>query len=180
MLRILFALSLYACRVACKYGSISRFKGVFRGVWGVCVGLCCLGALRGLCGFLCACIVRRIKGLQRICLSFVLFCPLSCPFAPVFAFFYARCLSLSSCFVFVGSLGVVVVSFSLADGFRHKKKGRKVLFLASSLVLLWVALFENRGGFFISYSCRPLALLERPEKRRYMWQFWNKYHKAIF
>ena len=34
-----------------EYGSISRFKGVFRGFYGVRVGLCCLGALRGLCGF---------------------------------------------------------------------------------------------------------------------------------
>ena len=34
-----------------KYGSISRFKGVFREFYGVCVGLCCLGALRGLGGF---------------------------------------------------------------------------------------------------------------------------------
>lgn len=48
---LLSALLLFPCRVACKYGSISRFKGVFRGFYGVCVGLCCLGALRGLCGF---------------------------------------------------------------------------------------------------------------------------------
>ena len=50
-LAFLSALSLCACRVACKYGSISRFKGVFSAVYGVCVGLCCLGALRGLWGF---------------------------------------------------------------------------------------------------------------------------------
>ena len=37
--------------LACEYGSISRFKGVFRGFWVYRVGLCCLGALRGLCGF---------------------------------------------------------------------------------------------------------------------------------
>ena len=39
------------CRVACKYGSISRFKGVFSGFWGSCVGLYGFGALLGLCGF---------------------------------------------------------------------------------------------------------------------------------
>ena len=45
---------------------------------------------------LCACGVRRLKGLWRVCLYFVLFCPLSCPlfcplscpFALVFAFLF--------------------------------------------------------------------------------------------
>ena len=37
--------------IACKYGSISRSKGIFSAVWGFRVGLCCLGGLRGLCGF---------------------------------------------------------------------------------------------------------------------------------
>ena len=48
---LLPALSLCLWCVACKYGSISRFKGVFRGFYGVCVGLCGLRALRGLWGF---------------------------------------------------------------------------------------------------------------------------------
>ena len=40
-------------RVACKYGSISRFKGVFSEVWGFCVGLFVL-ALFVACGaFVC-------------------------------------------------------------------------------------------------------------------------------
>ena len=51
MLSLLSALLLYACRVACKYGSISRFEGVFSAFWGFRVGLCCLGGLRGLWGF---------------------------------------------------------------------------------------------------------------------------------
>ena len=46
---LLFALLLCLWWVACKYGSISHFKGVFRGFYGVRVGLCCLGALRGFC-----------------------------------------------------------------------------------------------------------------------------------
>ena len=48
---LLSALLLCLWCVACKYASISRFKGVFSAVWGVCVGLCCLGGLRGLWGF---------------------------------------------------------------------------------------------------------------------------------
>ena len=47
----LSAPSLCSWCVALEYGSISRFKGVFSEVWGVCVGLCCLGGLRGLWGF---------------------------------------------------------------------------------------------------------------------------------
>lgn len=47
----LSALSLYVWCVACKYAPISRFKGVFRGFYMVCVGLFVLRALRGLCGF---------------------------------------------------------------------------------------------------------------------------------
>ena len=45
------ALLLCAWCIGFEYGSISRFKGVFRGFYGVCVGLFVLGALRGLCGF---------------------------------------------------------------------------------------------------------------------------------
>ena len=37
--------------VACKYALISLFKGVFGVFWALRVGLCCLRALRGLCGF---------------------------------------------------------------------------------------------------------------------------------
>ena len=48
---LLSALLLRSRCVACKYGSISRFKGVSSVVWGFCVGLLGLGALRGLCGF---------------------------------------------------------------------------------------------------------------------------------
>lgn len=48
---LLSALSLCACRVACKYAFIWHFKGVFSVVYGFGVGLCCFGALRGLWGF---------------------------------------------------------------------------------------------------------------------------------
>ena len=48
---LLSALLLCLWCITCKYGSISRFKGVFSGFCGVRVGLCCLRALLGLCGF---------------------------------------------------------------------------------------------------------------------------------
>ena len=47
----LSAFLLYACRVACKYGSVWLFKAFLARFYGVRVGLCCLGASRGLCGF---------------------------------------------------------------------------------------------------------------------------------
>ena len=51
MLSLLCAFLLCLCMIALEYGSISRFKGVFSAVWGCRVGLCYLGALRGLWGF---------------------------------------------------------------------------------------------------------------------------------
>lgn len=47
----LSALSLCLWCITFEYGSISRFKGVFRGFYMFGVGLCRFGALRGLCGF---------------------------------------------------------------------------------------------------------------------------------
>ena len=49
---LLSALSLCLWCVACKYGSISRFKGVFSAVWGVSCGfvlLACFAWLVWLC-----------------------------------------------------------------------------------------------------------------------------------
>ena len=111
--------------VMLEYGSISRFKGVFSAVYGVRVGLCCLGALRGLCGFC----VREWLGGYKTCgvfaSLFILFCPLSCPFAPVFASFYTRCPSLLwlSFFVLLHCLCCFFFPFGCID----KKKGRKSL-----------------------------------------------------
>ena len=48
---VLSALSLCLWCVVLEICLYSRFKGVFSAVWGCCVGLCCSGALRGLCGF---------------------------------------------------------------------------------------------------------------------------------
>ena len=115
MLCLLSALLLCSRCVAYKYGSISRFKGVFRGFYGVRVGLCCLRALRGLWGF---CVRERLGGFGAWCvfapvfhlLPLVLsFCPafLLSVFLPLFVLF--ACLVCSCVLV-----AFVVVSFSLA------------------------------------------------------------------
>ena len=84
-------------------------------------------------GLLCACGVRRFKDLLRVCLSFArfhssltCFCPFACPFLSSLLLSSGCPLSLFSCIVFVGSLGVVVVSFSLSD-ICAKRKGAKCL-----------------------------------------------------
>ena len=48
---LLSALSLCLWCVVFEICLYSRFEGVFSAVWAFRVGLCCLGALRGLCGF---------------------------------------------------------------------------------------------------------------------------------
>ena len=91
-------LSLCLFGVVCKYALIWRFKGVFSAVWGCCVGLCCLGALRGLWGF---CVRERLGGFM------------SCGvFAPVFILlssaFLLLCLCFSSLPIFWGFAFVVL------------------------------------------------------------------------
>ena len=60
--------------IASEHGSISRFKGVFRGFYGVDVCLYGFGVLRGLCGF---CARVELGGLKA--------CGV---FAPIFSFFH--------------------------------------------------------------------------------------------
>lgn len=126
------ALSLCLWCAVLEYGSISHFKGVFSAVWGFGVGLCCLGALRGLCGFLCACGVRRFKGLKRICLSFFFFCPCVCSPFMLFAYLLGLCLCCPR-LVLLYALFVLVCLWSLLFPFPfryiRKKKGRKDLSL---------------------------------------------------
>ena len=102
---------------------ISHFKGVFGGFWGVCGGLCCLGALRGLCGF---CARERLGGFGACGVfrlsfsSLFLYCP---AFVLLLSCFPAWLLLLVlSCFL--GFVGLAVGFLSLSDGFRNKKKGR--------------------------------------------------------
>ena len=120
--------------VACKYALVWRFKGVFRGFYGVRVGLCCSCALRGLWGF---CTRVELGGLEACGVfapRFILFAPmfpLLCLSLSLFALVVFACppaLSLLSWFVFV-------VSFSLSD---YTQKERALRVGASSLVLLQV------------------------------------------
>ena len=95
--------------VACKYAFISHSKGVFKGFYGVRVGLCCLG---GLCGF---CARVELGGLEAcgvfaFLLSFFLllcrllsFCLSFSLFAPVVLWlssFFALSLFVGCCFLF--------------------------------------------------------------------------------
>ena len=144
---VLSALLLCSRCVACKYAFISRFKGVFRGFYGVCVGLCCSGALRGLWGF---CVRERLGGF-RACCVFASVYPFFIFFAYVIRFFsvldflclFSGCPSLLWLSFFVllhclcGSLGVVVgFSFSLSDKTK-KERIRFALFLYLVLVSLF-------------------------------------------
>ena len=94
--------------VACKYGSISHFKGVFRGFPLLDVGLYCLRALRGLWGFC----VREVFGGFMACgvfaflLSFCLY-PFAFRFISLLQLFVLHLVCfvlvvfcLSSCLVF--------------------------------------------------------------------------------
>ena len=106
--------------IACKYGSISRFKGVFSAVWGFRVGLCCLGGLRGLWGF---CVREWLGGLEACCV-FASIYSFICLYLPFFLSLYLHLVLLSfvglvafrfSLFVLWFSLWVFVFSFSLTD-----------------------------------------------------------------
>ena len=117
--------------IGLKYGSISRFKGVFRGFWGCCVGLYGLGALRGLWGF---CTREWLGGLKAcgVFASVFIFLAFICCFLllllsrfqlPLLVLLSSACpLSLWLVLGFV--LFGVVVSFSLSV--YTQKKGRKV------------------------------------------------------
>ena len=129
---------------------------------------------------LCACGVRRLYGLWRVCLYFVLFCPLLSSFlSSILSFCSCVCLSfcpLCSCFYLFScfprlvllaawllllvlsslSLWVVVVSFSLADVWA-KERARRVG--ASSLRGLWVALSCCCFIFLVLFRCQPVYIV---------------------
>ena len=124
------------CRVACKYGSISRFKGVLRGFWGVGVIFVWVWGFALIVGFLCACGVRRLYDLRRVCLYFVLFCPLLSSFlSSLMSFCSCVCLSfylfapaffVCPLVLCLSSLSLwVVVSFSLTV-YAQKERALRV------------------------------------------------------
>ena len=129
---LLVALLLCLWCVACKYGSISHFKGVFRGFPLLDVGLYCSGALRGLYGFCTREVFGGLKACSVFAFVFPLLCPCFCPFVLPFvlafvllAFLFSLC---SSCLLLVLlpclSCFVFVVAFSLSD-VQTKRKGAK-------------------------------------------------------
>lgn len=120
----LSALSLCLWYITPEYGSISRFKGVFSAVYMVCVGLCCLRALRGLWGF---CARVWLGGLEACCvfasILYLLPCFLSCCLCfPLVVVLCSGCLYLSSCIVFV-ALWVCFSRFFFPFGIYAKRKG---------------------------------------------------------
>lgn len=127
---LLSAFLLYACRVACKYAPISRFKGVFSAVCGVGVDLWGFCVREWLGGFRACCVFASVFILLHLCL--LLFCPfvLSAPVVllPCLSF-HALCLC--------DSLGVVVVSFSLSD-----KTKKSAFVLRSFFTWFWCLYFK--------------------------------------
>ena len=151
---LLSALSLCLWCITLEYGSISRFKGVFSGVYSVCVGLCCLGALRGLWGFCTRVELGGLKACGVFASVFPIFCPSFCPFRsylflylPFFLSLYLLLVLLSfvglvafrfPLFVLLFSLWVFVFSFSLTDYTRKERAQRfcslRPLFVCCGLV----------------------------------------------
>ena len=131
-----FVLGALSLNVA-LFRAFSAFLEGFMGfVW-----VCLVWGFLWLVGLLCACGVRRIKGLRRICLYFSLFFF----FYPVLISLLLVCFSLPllfsacplSCLICSCVLvAFVVVSFSLSD-YAQKERAQSVC-LASSLRVLWV------------------------------------------
>lgn len=163
--RLLSALLHCACRVACEYGSISRFKGVLRGFWGANVCLYGFGVLRGLCGF---CARVELGGLEAcgvfasILSSFVLFLVLSYVLLLLcLPFFLSSLLLLLSLFLLssacplgclASALGLVLslcglLLFPFPLRMYGQKKGRAVLvrprFVGCGLLYLVTALYSS-------------------------------------
>lgn len=143
-----------ACRVACKYGSISRFKEVFRGFYGTDVFVW-VEVFALIVGLLCACGVRRLYDLRRVCLSF-------CPLCSCFYLFscFPRLVLLAAWLLILVlsslSLWVVVVSFSLTD-VCAKRKGAKCcslrpLSVFCSVVQILVTLSKNSVAVALAFS----------------------------
>ena len=165
MLSILSALPLCLWSVTFEYASVSRFKGVFRGFYTFGVGLCYLGALRGLWGFC----VREWLGGLKACGVFAFLLSF---FTSLLSYFLSSFLSFCSCVCltfcpFLCLYAVVVLCLSSLCGllfpfpFRYirKKKGRKVLSLASSLRVLWAALSCCCFVFLVFIGCQPVYIV---------------------
>ena len=113
--------------IALEYGSISRFKGVFRGFCGVGVYLCGFGALRGLWGF---CARVELGGLKA-CGVFASVLSLLSSLLLLLSLFLPSLLVLlsSACPLACLVCSCVIVGFGFLFPFRYirKKKGRNSL-----------------------------------------------------
>ena len=152
---LLPALSLCACRVACRYASIWRFGGVFSAVWGFRVGLCRFGALRGFCarvelgGLEACCVFASVSIL--LCLYFIRFSSSS----PIFRGFAFVVLGLSSCIVFV-ALWVCCCFFFPFGLYAQKERAQRfvpcVLACPVVCVQILVQLSKNSLAVYLAFS----------------------------
>ena len=128
-----FVLSLALCSVHCPWNMpLFAFWGVFSGVSLVGCMFVLLACFAWLVGLLCAWVVRRIKGLRRVCSYFSLFLCVVLLFV-LLSLCFCVCsplLVLSSCLSFPA---LFVVSFSLTD-YTQKEKGAISCVLSSCVV----------------------------------------------
>ena len=168
MLSLSSPLSLCAWCVSPEYGSISRFKGVFRGFYGVRVGLCCLRALRGLCGF---CARVELGGLKACCVFafisslshpfFIFLCPCVCSLFMLFAYLLGLCLCcprLVLLHCLCGSLGVLLFLFPFRTT-RQKERAQRFVPCVLSLRVSWVALSGCGFIFLVLVRCQPVYIV---------------------
>lgn len=118
----LSAFSLCLWCVMLEYGSISRFKGVFRGFYMFGVGLYYLGALRGLWGF---CTRVELGGFGARGVFAFVFLLLSLCLLSFYALclLCSGCLSLSSCLVF--TFLICLCYFFFPCGICAKKRAQR-------------------------------------------------------
>ena len=168
---LLSAFSLCLRWDARKYAFISRFKAVFSVVWGVCVGLYCFGALRGLCGF-CA---RVELGGFRACCVFASIFHLLAPIFHLLAFVFislllsfSLCLSSEALPLLLSACPLCILvgfSFSLSD-YEPKERARRVApcvlscpVVRSCCALSMVSVSVVLSLFRFPFKCLPVLLV---------------------
>ena len=111
--------------IVLEYALISRFKGVFSGFYGVRVGLCCLGALRGLWGF---CVREWLGGFVACGVFAFLFVslPLFLSFLPLF-YLFAYLQGFAFVVLVLSAFLLCFCVFFFPCGLYAKRKGAKVL-----------------------------------------------------
>ena len=125
-------------------------RGFLEG-FGVLCGFVLLACFAWLVGLLCACGVRRLKGLRRICLSFY---PFHSCFYSSLPFFLALSLLLSAC-PLVLSLMLCLCVFFFPFGLYAKRKGAPCWCVLSSCVACvqsLVQLSKNSLAVYLAFS----------------------------